>query len=297
MAPTTVNAGVYTAVVPTPLARVLSVAVVWIIAAVLLFWGRLPGPRRRALALVTSAAGLLFLILAVTSEGLRESPTMSAFLLGTPYVTQSAAASASLPYYVLSGVCLLLGTLGLAVRDEVASRWGQHWLATAIGLTLAVTVLRFVLEKVAAPPLWTYAVGIVWLGPLVGAYFALHVRTEGRGLKELLRALAIYAVAVRAFVAVVAFAVSTLHFGSHYDVTPLTKVRSPFAQQIYQFAPGSWNQVIYVGVLPQLVFWPIFTLLTGLLGAGVVLVLTGLPSTRPAEVSVATQSPAQRPQA
>ncbi len=297
MAPTTVNAGVYTAVVPTPLARVLSVAVVWIIAAVLLFWGRLPGPRRRALALVTSAAGLLFLILAVTSEGLRESPTLSAFLLGTPYVTQSAAASASLQYYVLTGVCLLLGTLGLAVRDEVASRWGQRWLATAIGLTLAVTVLRFVLEKVAAPPLWTYAVGIVWLGPLVGAYFALHVRAEGRGLMELLRALVIYAIAVRAFVAAVAFAVSTLHFGSHYDVTPLTKVRFPYGQQLYQFAPGSWSQVIYVGVLPQLLFWPIFTLLTGLLGAGVVLLLTSrLPSPRPADAVVAQGSP-ERPHA
>ncbi len=254
--------------------RVASVAAVWAFATALLFWGRMPGPWRRTLAVLTNAAGLVFLIFAVTSEGLRESPTVTAFLLGTPYVTQSSAASASLPYYVLTGVCLLLGTLGLAVRDDDAARLWQHWMATAIGLSLTVTVLRFVLEKVAAPPSWTYAVGIVWLGPLVGAYFALNARAEGKGFGDLLRALAVYALAVRGFVAALVAVASTLHVGTHYDVTRLTKVRFPFSERVHEFAAASFDQVLYVGVLPQLLFWPLFTLVTGLVGAVIVLLLT-----------------------
>jgi hypothetical protein len=255
--------------------RVASVAAVWAFATALLFWGRLPGRWRRTLAVLTNAAGLLFLILAVTSEGLRESPTVTAFLLGTPYVTQSSAASASLPYYALTGVCLLLGTLGLAVRDDVAARLARHWMTTAITLSLAVTVLRFVLEKVAAPTSWTYPVGIVWLGPFVGAYFALNVRAEGKSFGTLLRALAVYALAVRGFVAGLVAVASTLQLGTHYDVTRLTRVRFPFSETVHEFAAGSFDQVLYVGVLPQLLFWPVFTLVTGLLGAVIVLLVTG----------------------
>ena len=113
---------------------------------------------RRGLAIVTSGAGLVFLILALNTQGLRESATTAVFLVGRPYVTGQVSASASLPYYVATALCLLLGTLGLSVSDEAARRLRARWLATAIVLSLAVTATRFWLEKVAAPDAWSYAV-------------------------------------------------------------------------------------------------------------------------------------------
>lgn len=263
---------------PSPLARVATIAAVWIAGAVLLAWGRLPGAWRRTLAVLTSAVGLLSLIFAVNTEGLRESPTVAAFLLGTPYVTQSASASASLPYYVLTGACLLLGTAGLAVRDDLALRLARRWMATAIVLSLAVTLLRFALEKVAAPASWTYPVGIVWLGPLVGASFALSLRADGKGLGSLLAALAVYAVGVRGFVAALVAVASTLRLGTHYDVSPFVRVSLPWSRHVYVFEPGSWSQILWVGVLPQLLFWPLFTLATGLAGAVAALLLAPRPT-------------------
>ena len=88
---------------------------------VFLFWGRLPFRWRRVLAVLTSAGGVFFLVLALNTEGLRESPSVGSFLIGTPYVSGTVSASASLPYYVVTGVLLALGFLGLAAGDEVVS--------------------------------------------------------------------------------------------------------------------------------------------------------------------------------
>jgi hypothetical protein len=286
---------VYTAPVPPPLTRILSVLAVWAAAAVLLGWGHLPGPWRRGLAVLASALGLLCLILAVNTEGLRESPTMAAFLLGAPSVTQSASASASLPYYVLTGILLLLGTLGLAVPDETARRLARRRLATAIALSLGVTLLRFTLEKVAAPATWTYPAGIVWLGPAVGAYLALGLRDAGRGPGALLRDLAAYALAARGFVALLAVLATLLRAGTHYDVSPVTVVRLPFGHDLYQFAPGGLWQIVFIAVLPQLLFWPLFTLVTGLLGAGLVMLVRHRPADRTEKGGAAAGEARARP--
>src|SRR5947207_203975 len=89
-------------------------------------------------------------------------------------------------------------------------RDGGRRVAGAIGLGLGVTALRFALEKVAAPTSWTQAVGITWLAPVVGAVFLARLREEGRGLKALLGALAVYAVAARGTVALLMVAASAL---------------------------------------------------------------------------------------
>lgn len=276
---------------PSPLTRTLSVLAVWATVALLFAWGHLPGPWRRGLAVLASALGLLCLIFAVNTEGLRESPTMAAFLLGAPSVTQSASASASLPYYVLTGVLLLLGTLGLAVPGETARWLTRRPLAVAIVLSLGVTLLRFTLEKVAAPSSWTYAAGIVWLGPAVGAYLALGLRGTGRGLGTLLRDLAVYALAARGFVALLAVLATLLRAGTHYDVSPVTVVRLPLGHDLYHFAPGGLGQVVFVAVLPQLVFWPIFTLVTGVLGAGIVLLTARMSAGRGPVLSRSLEPP------
>ena len=250
---------------------VATVLAVWAAAAALLWWARLPGPWRRALAVITSGAGLVFLILALNTQGFRESATTAVFLVGHPYVTGQVSASASLPYYVATALCLLLGTLGLSVSDEAAGRLRERWLATAIVLSLAVTATRFWLEKVAAPEAWTYAMGITWMAPVVGAFFLFNLRREGKGLAALAVSLLMYGLAVRAAVAALMVAASTLRLGSHYDVSALVLVRNPLNGRIYQFAPGSFSQVWNVAVIPQLGFWPVYTVVAGLLGAGLAL--------------------------
>jgi len=236
-------------------------------AAAMLWWGRLPGPWRRALAVLTSGLGVLFLVGALRAEGHREAATMAVVVLGPAYVTEQASASASLPYYVMTGVCLLLGTAGLAVSDATARRLGRRWMATAIVLSLLVTATRFALDKAAAPPSWTRPIGVTWLPPVVGAFFALNAAREGRGLRAVARSLLGYGLAVRGVVALLMVAATTLRLGSHYDISALSYVKNPMSGRWYEFASGSFQQIFFLGLLPQLVFWPIYTVAAGMMGA------------------------------
>ena len=251
------------------LMRTLTMLSAWAATAVLLGWPRLAGAERRKVALLSSGAGLLALFVAMGAEGFRESPTVAVFLLGTPYVTEKASASASLPYYVLTGVFLSLGFLGLALGDEEARVIGRRWLLSAIGLGWLVTALRFLLEKVAAPAGWTQAVGVTWMAPVVGAFFWVCLRGEGRGTRGVLASLVIYAYAVRGAVALLMVAATSLRLGSHYDVSPMVLVYNPVTGRPYSFAAGSLDQIVNVSLVPQLVVWPIYTVLAGLLGAAV----------------------------
>jgi hypothetical protein len=255
--------------VSEPLARALLIPAAWAVAGVLLWWGRLPGPWRRAIALVGSGAGLVFLFLALNTAGAREATTTGAFLLGPGYVTGKAQASASLPYYVMTGVCLLLGTAGLAVPNPIARRLADHWLATAILLSLAVTVVRFLLEQAAAPPLWIWIMGLFALAPVIGAFFAWNLDRAGQGLRRLVWALLAYGFAVRAWVAALYVTATALHLGSHFDLSEVVRLRNPLDGTIHVFAPASFAQLVNLAILPQFLFWPLYTLVAGLLGAGV----------------------------
>jgi hypothetical protein len=232
----------------------------------------------------------------VSTEGLRESQTTAVFLMGTPYVTEQASASASLPFYVLTGVCLLLGTTGLALADEDAAALGRRWLLMAIAVSTGVTAVRFTLEKAAAPWAWTNAVGVTWMAPVVGAFFAWNLREEGKPFRSLLAALAVYALAVRGTVAGLMVVASTLRLGSHYDVSALVQVRNPFSGDVHTFTAGSLQQVLQLGVVPQLVAWPVYTVLAGLLGAAILWVLRSswrtpqVPNVRP-HVDIAAARP------
>jgi hypothetical protein len=252
------------------LGQVFALQVAWILALPVLLWGRLPHHWRRALALVTSASGLLFLVLALGSEGSRESPATAVFLLGQPYAVGKVEASASLPFYVLTGACLLVGFTALVASDELAHATRTRWLATAIVLSWLVTLLRFVLEKVAAPPLWTQFMGVVWLAPVVGACFWLSAR--GQGLGALVRALAAYAYATRGAVALMMVVASAFRLGTHYDVTYLTRVT--FFDRTFSFEAGSAAQILTITAIAQLVIWPVYTVVSGLLGAGLARLVT-----------------------
>ena len=108
----------------------MSPAVAWLLTAAVVLdgggagleLGPASGHWRRAVALLTSLAGIAALVVALSAHGQRETLTTGQFLLGGAYVTGHASASASLRYYVVTAVCLLLGTAGLAVPDETAGR-------------------------------------------------------------------------------------------------------------------------------------------------------------------------------
>jgi hypothetical protein len=253
---------------PGALERVLVAPLIFAAVALFLWWGALPAQWRRTLALASSAAGLALLMVALNTEGYREAPTLTQFMLSGRYVTGYSSASASLPYYVLTAVCLLLGTFGLVTPDTVAGKLEKHWLASAVLLSLGVTALRFSLEKVAAPASWSHAVGITWMPPVVGAWFAHRAWAEGRPFRAVLRALVAYAFAVRLAVVGLMVLASRKRWGSHYDLSGWTRVRSPFADEVITFAPGSLDQIVYLGVFPQLTFNVCITIAVGLLGAG-----------------------------
>jgi len=204
----------------------------------------------------------------LSAQGQREALTTGQFLLGGAYVTGHVSASASLRYYVATAVCLLLGTAGLALPDDAARRLDRHPVAVAVALSLFVTALRFALEKVAAPEMWAYAVGIIWLGPVVGAVVFLRAREEGKGWRAVTSSLLAYAFAARGAVALLMVVATAFRLGSHYDLSAVKHLR--FGGQEYWFAPASARQILDLGVIPQLTFWVAYTVLTGLVGAAVV---------------------------
>ena len=256
------------------LGRALLLAAASGVTGLLLYWGRLSGPWRRAIALAASAAGLIFLFVALNKAGSREAMTTGAFLIGPGYVTGKAQASASLPYYVITGVCLLLGTTGLALPSDVARRLDDHWLASAVGLSVLVTLVRFLLEQAAAPASWTWIIGLWALAPAVGAFFFWKLRAGPRPWRKVVVALIEYAYIVRTWVVALYLTATTFHLGSHYDLSAVVRVRNPIDGTFEVFVPGSLSHLLSLAVLPQVVFWPAYTLLAGLLGAALLRLAT-----------------------
>jgi hypothetical protein len=136
-----------------------------------------------------------------------------------------------------------------------------------VTLSVVITALRFALEKVAAPMSWTHPIGITWLAPVVGAVFYRDAREEGRGFRAVLGSLVLYALASRGAVAGLTVIASAFRLGSHYDLTAVTDVW--FWGREHTFDAGSAAQVLTLGVIPQLTFWVLYTVVTGLMGAGV----------------------------
>jgi len=53
-------------------------------------------------------------------------------------------------------------------------------------------------------------------------------------------------------------------------VSAVTTVPVALTGEVYGLVPGSWPQVFWLTLLPQLVVWPPFTVLVGALGAKIV---------------------------
>ena len=231
------------------------------------WWPRLAPSRRLPLSVATSAAGIGFLVAALQAEGLRESALTSVVLVGPATRTATASASASLYYYVLTAVCLLLGFAGLAF-GEALSRWlSPRLLASSVAVAWLVTLVRFLLEKSAAPPLLVEAAGVTWLPPVAGAYIATAFPGAAPGKSPLLRTLVAYAFLVRGFVALVGVLATRVGLGTHYDVSGVTVVPVTLIGHSFSFVPGSGAQIFWLTLVPQLLVWPVYTVAAGLLGA------------------------------
>ena len=149
-----------------------------------------------------------------------------------------------------------------------------------------VTLVRFLLEESAAPAPLAQTVGVTWMAPVAGAYLAWTGAADGRDWRRLLRRLAVYAFLVRGFVALVGFAATRLHLGTHYDVSGVRAVRFALTGGAHSFADAGWSQLLWLTFLPQLVVWPLFTLVAGLLAAALTVSLRpsgGLPDRTPAQ--------------
>lgn len=260
----------------------LTAVVSWSLGMLMHWWPRLGAPARRRLSMATNVAGLGFLVAAIRAEGLRESAITSVVILGPSYHTATASASASLYYYVLTGVCLLLGFAGLAVGEPL-SRWlAPRFLLSSVAVAWLVTVVRFLLEKSAAPPLLAQSIGVTWMAPVAGAYFAVCLREQRPPWRALLSTLAAYAFLVRGFVALFGLLATLNGLGTHYDVSGLTAVPLALTGGTSAFVPGSLRQILWLTLLPQLVLWPALTVAAGLAGAAAVLRLSPAPEERPA---------------
>ena len=158
-------------------------------------------------------------------------------------------------------------------------------------------VVRLLLERSAAPPALAWAFGITALPPLIGAYFAASARLEGKGWREVVRALAVYALTVRGWVAILYVAATLAHLGStHYDMSRVVRARNTLTGAVYVFEPGSLRQLLALVAVPQLIGWPVVTVAAGLLGASLVR-LTGGALARPQEqpaVAAVEMSPARQ---
>lgn len=242
----------------------LIIALSWALGALMHWWPSLPTRRRRLASLASSAAGIAFLLAGLAAEGLRETATTSMVVLGPAYLTGTASAAASLHYYVLTAVCLLLGFAGLTIGEPLARWLREHWLISAVAVAWLVTVIRFLLERSAAPPELTAVVGVTWMAPVAGAWFATCLRDGSRQPRALLAPLLAYAFLVRGFIALVAALATRLHLGTHYDVSPLVQVKLALSDSVYTFASGSAAQIFWLTLVPQLVVWPLFTVATGL---------------------------------
>jgi len=265
----------------------------WSLALLMHWWPRVGAAWRRRLSVAASAAGLGFLVAAVATEGLRESALTSVVLVGPTTLTSTASASASLYYYVLTAVCLLLGFAGLAFGETLARWLAGRVLVSSVAVAWLFTLVRFLLEKSAAPTFLVHAVGVTWLAPVAGAYFGTSLAPDKASPTPLLRLLLSYAYLVRGPISALGVTATRLGLGTHYDVSPVTSVAVALTGNAFSFVSGSWRQILWLTLVPQLVVWPAFTVITGMLGAALGLALQPGRGEAQAPVEPATEQGAR----
>jgi len=143
------------------------------------------------------------------------------------------------------------------------------WKIPAV-FALCVTLVRFTLEKFSAPESFTEAVGIGWLTFPFAVYFAW----KALRWRELFVNLALFILAARVPVLVLMVFASYLHWGTHYDISSLTRLDTQWGRLNYQ--PNSFRQHLHIIYLAQLVIMPVYNLAIGMITGAAVFFLKTL---------------------
>jgi hypothetical protein len=131
-------------------------------------------------------------------------------------------------------------------------------------IALAVTLLRFTLEKFAVSQSLSEVAGIGWLTVPFAIYFALRTHRW----RELFVNLALFVWSARLPVVILMVFASYLRWSTHYDISSLTHLDTQWGRLNYQ--PNSFRQHLHMIYLAQLVIMPLYSMATGMLaGAGV----------------------------
>jgi hypothetical protein len=136
-------------------------------------------------------------------------------------------------------------------------------------ITLAVTLLRLVSEFMNLPA-WLAnkeaggpgaLIGIAWLAPIFGIYFAIKLaEAPGALWKNLLKTLFVYGLAARIPVMIIMGFATFGNWGTHYDAYP------PEMESM-----SAASKVFFGGIVAQLVFWVcIWTVGTGMIAGLIV---------------------------
>ena len=122
-----------------------------------------------------------------------------------------------------------------------------------------VTLLRFILEQFSSLESVAQVIGIGWLPVPFGIYFAW----KALRLRELLANLALFIWAARVPVVVIMILSSYLNWGTHYDISHLTRLDTQCGRLNYE--ANSFKQHLHIIYLAQLVIMPIYNFGIGLL--------------------------------
>ena len=68
------------------------------------------------------------------------------------------------------------------------------------------------------------------------------------------------------FHGIVAVLATRLGLGTHYDLSPIVRVTLRLTGTEHTFAAGSWGQIFWLSLLPQLLVWTVYTVAVGLAG-------------------------------
>ena len=162
--------------------------------------------------------------------------------------TATALASASLTYYVLTAACLSLGFAGLVFGDRL-SRWlVPRFLLSSVAIAWLLTIVRFLLEKSAAPPSSCASSGSPgWRPSLAPTSPAASQASRASGIasRDRWRLTRSWSAGSSPPSGVTA---TLERLGSHYDVSGVTAVRLALTDIVYSFEPGSAVQLLWLTI-------------------------------------------------
>jgi hypothetical protein len=161
-------------------------------------------------------------------------------------------------------------------------------------ISAAVTLLRFILEKLSAnsrdaqammdsggaPNVISFIVGVAWLPAIFGVYFALKLRYEPHRYRALSKTLLAYGISSRLIVIAVMLIASFAALGTHYDIGTMPgAIGFPPPPNEPWFKPvvgtNLWHHTILT-FLPQLIIWAlIWTQALGMAAGAITFLIKG----------------------